>query len=282
MNRLIAIVLCALLSAPAAAQLVSKRAFTQQFAQALRAQAPGIAVTITADMELEVKRPSGIEATVHLDNAYAQYSADPKARSEVIQRYVRSLLEHKSEDAPLDRARIVPVVKDRAWLAEVRQSLKARGAKQPLDNVFESLNDDLVVVYAEDSPLNIRYLVTDNLAELGLRKDQLRSLAVGNLRSLLPPIEVNNGPLVSMITAGGDYEASLLLFEDLWSSGRLKVDGDTVVAIPSRDVLLYTGSRNRAGVAKLRKLASELSQKASYSLTDRLFVYRKGKFERFD
>lgn len=283
MKRFAAVLLCALLAAPAAAQVISKRAFTREFAEVLRAEAPGMAVTIKQEMELAVKDPSGKELTAYLDNAYAQYTADPKARKEVIRRYVRSLLESaKGESAPVDRARIVPVVKDRSWLAEIHEAAKARSGKVPAENVFEDLNEDLVIVYAEDTPHNIRYLITDNLAELGLRKSELRALAVRNLRTLLPDVELRRGPLVSMITAGGDYEASLLLFEELWSGGKLGVDGEVVVAIPSRDLLLFTGSRNRAGIAKLREFASTAAKEASYSLTDRLFVYRDGKFKRFD
>ena len=281
MKRLAALVLCLLLAAPAAAQLLlSKEAFTQQFAKALRAE--GMSVKVKGELELEVKDAAGKEMTAYLDNAYALYASDPKARKAVIQRYVRSLLDSaKDQDAPLDRSRIVPVVKDRGWLAEIRKVAQERGGK-PMDNIFEDLNEDLVIVYAQDSPRNIRYLIGDNLAELGLKKNELRALAVDNLRNLLPDVELRRGPLFSMITAGGDYEASLLLFDDLWAGGKLEVDGDVVVAVPSRDLLLFTGSRNRPGLARLREVASKAAREASYSLTDRLFVYRNGKFERFE
>jgi uncharacterized protein YtpQ (UPF0354 family) len=55
-----------------------------------------------------------------------------------------------------------------------------------------------------------------------------------------------------MITAGGDYEASLLLFDDIWSGGQIKVEGDIVVAVPAKNVLLITGSQNRKGLAAAR------------------------------
>jgi uncharacterized protein YtpQ (UPF0354 family) len=87
-----------------------------------------------------------------------------------------------------------------------------------------------------------------------------------------------------MITADGSYESSLLLLDDLWSKGDVpaKVDGDVVVAIPARDLLFFTGSRNPAGVARLHELAAKYVKQASYRLTDTLFVYRDGRFTRFD
>jgi len=70
------------------------------------------------------------------------------------------------------------------------------------------------------------------------------------------------------------------LFDELWSGGQIKVDGDDVVAVPSRDVLLVTGSRNLAGIAKLRELAAQIVRQSPYRLTDELFVYREGSFQR--
>ena len=86
---------------------------------------------------------------------------------------------------------------------------------------------------------------------------------------------------VLLIEAGGSYEASLLLADGIWSSGQITVDGDIVVAVPSRDALLVTGSRNRRGIARLRAMAAELAA-GTYALTPTLFVYRDGKFVRFE
>jgi len=97
-------------------------------------------------------------------------------------------------------------------------------------------------------------------------------------------MELRSGPLMSMIVAGGSYEASLLLLDDVWSKGPVpaKVDGDVVVAIPARDLLMVTGSRNRAGVDRLRELATKFASTTPYRLTPVLFVYRNGRFARFD
>jgi uncharacterized protein YtpQ (UPF0354 family) len=89
------------------------------------------------------------------------------------------------------------------------------------------------------------------------------------------------GDHVFLVAAGGDYEASLLLLDDVWSGGQIKVNGDIVVAIPARDVLLVTGSRDRTGVRKVRELATKLVAEGPYGLTDALFVYRNGRFTKF-
>lgn len=84
-----------------------------------------------------------------------------------------------------------------------------------------------------------------------------------------------------LIDAGGTYEASLLLADELWSGDQFKVDGDIVVAVPARDVLVVTGSHNRTAIARLRTLAAELAT-GPYALTAVLYAWRGGKFVKFD
>ena len=79
--------------------------------------------------------------------------------------------------------------------------------------------------------------------------------------------------------SGGTYEASLLLFDSIWTDGQVKVNGDIVVAVPTRDVLLVTGSKNRKGLAALRKIATKFAAEGSDPISDKLFVYRDGRFE---
>jgi uncharacterized protein YtpQ (UPF0354 family) len=84
-----------------------------------------------------------------------------------------------------------------------------------------------------------------------------------------------------MITAGGDYEASLLVLDSIWSGGQMDVSGEAVVAVPTRDLLLVTGSQNPQGIEKVRQMVKEASDGGSYRLTQKLFVYRNGRFTEF-
>lgn len=260
---------------------LSATQFTQAFSKALKSADPELIIQVKGDLSLIIKDAHGKESTAFLDNAYTQYLRDPKDVKEVLKVYVRSFLETKKQPDAIDRTRIVPIIKDRAWLREIRESVKHRNGETLPENVYEDYNQHLIIVYAEDTPNNINYFSSAEFAKLGIPRAQLRSLAVENLRRLIPKPQVQLGPLASMITAGGDYEASLLLFHDLWA--RIpKVDGDIVVAIPSRDLLLFTGSQNRQGVAKLREYAAKFARESAYHLTDLLFTYRDGKFVPFD
>jgi uncharacterized protein YtpQ (UPF0354 family) len=120
--------------------------------------------------------------------------------------------------------------------------------------VYEDFNDDLIVLYAEDSPKNIRYFSPDDLAKAQIDRKDLRNLACENLKRLLPKIEQHGASGLYMLGAGGDYEASLLLFDSIWSGLKEAVRGDVVVAIPSRDVLVVTGSEDAEGIQKMKKI----------------------------
>lgn len=282
MKRIFVILLCMLaLSAHAASDALSPERFTEEFKAALSASLPEHFITVVEPLQLKVKDEDGAEATAFLDNAYSEYSLRQTSKADIISRYVASFVESTREAATLNPRQIVPVVKDRAWLKEVRRAMKDRGARSIKEQVIEELNQDLIIVYAEDGPQNIRFISAQTLQEAGLQREQLRELAIANLRRILPPVETANGPLVSMLTAGGDYVPSLLLLDEIWSGDNLRVSGEIVVAVPTRDVLLFTDSHNKDGVKKLRELAKKAAADGPYSLTDRLFVYRGGRFERF-
>ena len=181
----------------------------------------------------------------------------------------------------MDRTRVVPVIKDRPWLEESRQALLSRGAKEVPEHVYEDFSPDLIILYAEDSAKNIRYLAPKDLELAKIERQELRALACENLKRLLPKIERHGTNGLYMLTAGGDYEASLLLLDSIWSGGQMDVNGDVVVAIPSRDLLLVTGSQNPQGIEKVRQMVKEASTGGSYRRTQKLFVYRNGRFDEF-
>ena len=85
-----------------------------------------------------------------------------------------------------------------------------------------------------------------------------------NLNRLLPKIEMRQDGDVVADTAGGDYEASLLLFDSMWRGGKVKVNSEIVVAVPAKDVLLVTGSKSRKGIAAVRELAAKVKAESRY------------------
>ncbi len=255
--------------------------FTEEVARRVRAAAPEADVRIAGELEFGINATADGGNRAFLDNAYQMYlGASERDRDDLIDRFVRSFAE-ATKGLERSRDAIIPIVKDRGWLEEIRESMRRMGNDKVQDNLYEDLNDDLVVVYAIDTPSNIAYLDPDELEGLGVQHDELRALAVRNLRGLLPGIEVHRGELVNMVTADGNYEASLLLFADLWERERDRLRGEPVAAVPARDLLLFVDSANADAIAQLRQLAAKMRAEASYALSDRLFVLREGQWQPF-
>ena len=260
-----------------AEETLTPGAFTERAAAAARAAMPEAKVTIAGELHLETRAADGKETSTDLRNAYEVYRRDPQGLDRIIRNYVGLLVETArsgNTQPPTDRSRIVPVFKSQRWL----DSLRAQAPKAP-ELLTEPFNSELVIVYVEDRPSSMRFLNTrDDVGD----RTQLRHLALSNLHRLLAKIEMRPAADgISAITAGGDYDASLLLADALWSGGQIEVDGDIVVAAPAKSALLVTGSRNQAGVVRLRALAAELAA-GPYGLTPVLFVWRGGKFVVFD
>lgn len=272
---------CAIAWQPASAAKLSAEQFTREYVKAVKAAMPAHKVEIVKPLQVRIRNKDGEEeATAYLDNAYNQALRNPDAKEAIIKLHAASIASQPAADAPIDPANIIPVIKDRGWVAETARSFAERGGQAP-EYVTEDLNSELVIVYAEDSPRSIRYFSAKKLEEIGFKRADLRARATENLKRILPDIEVHKGPLFSMLTAGGDFEASLLLIDDIWTGGAFGFDGEIVVAVPARDVLLITGSNDAAGLAKVEELARATVGESSYALTTTLFVYRAGKFEPF-
>ena len=255
--------------------------FAEVYVARLRSTDTSLSVQRTGELELCVGGDQENGHSVFLYNAYKEYGRAPEELDEVLDRYVKSTLDtvRTPDSDAIDITRIVPVIKDAAYPVEVRESLIEAGYKMDkLDFFYETLNEHLLVFYALDTERNIRYLRHEDIDSLGLEPGELRTRAVKNLSGLLPEIEKHGDAGTFMVTAGGTYEASLILFDSIWSTDNFSVDGEMVVAIPSRDLLLVTGSRDSDGLEQLRKLATQTVQEGSYHLTPELFVRRDGKW----
>lgn len=264
--------------------LLNPAAFTAEFLTTFQKTAPWLKIEIVKDFELKLITTDGRQSTSFLDNAYDIYKQDPGAKNDIVHRFVTAALESMMNTVvteELDRTRIVPVIKDRLWLEETRKAMHGRGVKDLKENVYEDLNSNLVVLYAEDSPKNIRYFSPEDLEKAQIGKHELRALACENLKRLLPKIERHGANGLFMLTAGGDYESSLLLFDFIWDDMQKEVRGDVVVAIPTRELLLVTGSQDTQGIEKMKHIVQKATAEGSYRLTTQLFVFRDGRLEDF-
>ena len=269
-----------------AAEPLSVKDFIKEYVSALKSTAPDISVKVKGGTKLVLKFKNGHETLLDVDNAYRQYRNNLSSKGQIIKHYVAATIEAFNPSSKRNRSRIVPVIKSPEWVAGLRQRM--RGSKVRQEPIVEKLNDDLFIVYAEDTPRSIRYLDHDDLVQLKIKRGELKKLATSNLTRMMPVPPISARKPVGTPSTGigafvvdGVYEASLLAFDDIWSNDKLQIKGEIIVAVPNRGTLLFASSSDPVAVRKLRSIAAKEFRTGSYPISKYLYIYRKGKFVRY-
>jgi len=122
----------------------------------------------------------------------------------------------------------------------------------------------------------------EDINALGVEEGELRNLSMANLMNANESLQIQGDrSTVSMVVADGIYEASFLLYDDLWTKENFPVKGDIVVYVPSRDVLIVTGSEDTESLETVRGIVHNPESQWSHAVTDIGFVREKNKWAEF-
>jgi uncharacterized protein YtpQ (UPF0354 family) len=238
---------------------ITPEQFTFEAVAFLQSLGQNLTAEIVEPLSLKVTRANGESSDLHLTNAYSTYLNNRSQRKSVIAQFVLSIVE-ADVDGLLPK-NVIPTIKDKAYVEEVRAQVAAKGKSPEEFFVTEEYNQELVIVYAVDSPTSIRYLNPSDLPELNLNGESLRSFAVGNLQQIVPSVEVHGNPPFFQLKAGGMFESALLLFDRVWDKKELQIEGDIIVAVPSRETLLVADGSSEKAVVQIQKAASEMHRR---------------------
>lgn len=148
-----------------------------------------------------------------------------------------------SED-PKGAAKILPVIKGQEFLEAARAQALATGGKQAPFPVHQALAEGLHVFYVFDEPKAAAYVMPQDLKRLQLTPAQAHTIAVENLRKFARgKLRHRQQGAMYLLQLDGYYDASALLLDELWRSGKYPVKGELAVFPVARDMLLVTGSQ---------------------------------------
>ncbi len=256
-----------------AAEPLTPKQFTVRYAKAVEAAYEGATAEVVGDLEVQITAADEQTARSFLDNAYTNYQADPEALDDVLQRYVAAVANTLYPPPRNDIGRLFPIIKDNGYVAEVKAALsqsKDYDADDALSLYYEQLNRELVVMYVFDSETGMSFASAEDIEALDVAGPTLRKRAVDNLMNYLPDISREGTNSLFLLVADGNYEASLLLADDIWTRDNFDVAGDIVTFVPARDVLLVTGSEDAEGLALARELIA--NNEWSYFISEHAFV----------
>lgn len=259
---------------------MTERKFTELYISEMSKKYTDVKYKIISDLAVDADY-KGNEFSHYLDNAYKDYKMQPDSLDQVIARYVSSAIELYKGPEPINVDNIVPIIKPTDHLEGLKQLSKEIGKEQEPWIVYEEYNSALIIVYAENTKTSIRYFTKEDFDKLKIPRDSLRALATRNLDRVLPEIQSKGENGTFMITAGGDFEASLVLLTSIWNNENFKVKGDFVIAIPNRDLLMVTGSKDEQGIKTIKDITDESFETGNYQVSPYLFKWDGVKFEKW-
>ncbi len=257
---------------------MTEKEFAKVYLDSLSKKYSDVKFELSPDLTITSKK-GDLDYKHYIDNAYTAYKADPDSIKSIISRYVASTTDLYVDKGKINMANIVPVIKPIEYLDEIN-SLNKDGKAFPM--ITEKYNDQLIIAYAEDSKNSIKYLTEDDFKTLSIPRDSLKAIALRNFDKIIPNIQRQGDNGLYMVTAGGDYEASLILLSSIWTKENFPVDGNFIIAIPNRDLLMVTGSNNKNGIGKIKEIAADSYKTGNYQVSEYLYKWTGKKFERFD
>ena len=256
--------------------LLSELEFTELFASRLKLKVFGLNILKIVGLEIQTEYEGQIGFKHFLDNAYREYTTEPDELEEIITRYLNTSnsLYFKNNGA-INIDDILPVVKDYRFV----QGLKEENPNFENESLYEKYNEELFIFYAEDTETTINYLNKEDFASLNISFSNLKSRAIENLENCIN-IERHGETDYFILTIDGNYESSLILL-DIWSKDNFPVQGNFVIGIPTRDVILITGSEDSDNLIRLYERIEEIFRTGDHLVSDKMFEYKHDKFEIF-
>jgi len=130
----------------------------------------------------------------------------------------------------------------------------------------------LLTTYLIDDGDCFSYVQERELREAGVGEEDLHRLAIANLAALAEgKVTVRQSGAVWALIFDGNFETSLMLLDELWTSRLRGYARDPVVAIPARDVLAFCDAESAAGVSELRAVVKRTWPSGDHLLSESLY-----------
>ncbi len=123
--------------------------------------------------------------------------------------------------------------------------------------IVKPLYEDLILCFAVDEG-NCYKILQKKIFEKNpnLNEDILQEVSVNALIAEIgEEIRVNGDPDdIMMVTAGGNFEAAIILIDNFWEQMHQIIKGNAVIAIPAKDLLFICKEDNQEAIQKLKEI----------------------------
>ena len=261
-------------------KVLTESQYTKKYIKVMEKKYPNVTYEIVKPLVLKATYGENREVTHYLDNSYREYKLESKEINEVIERYTNASGDVYNKSKGININRIVPIIKPSDYFEQLKRLGDSIPDYKVPELIWESYNEDLIIVYAEDREESIHYFNQEEFEKLEISKDTLLEFSVDNLNKVLPKIEKVGEDGNFGLIAGGDYEVSLMLMTDIWTEENFNVNGEIIIAIPNRDLVFITGSNDKEAIEKLKVTVKKSFETGNHSISTNFYKWDGKKFEK--
>lgn len=212
--------------------------------------------------------------TVKLQSIVAKYKEQKEDIVDEIVYYVEEAISQMGGTAleDLDDIKVMPVMRAPSFQKENNEGTPF---------VYEEHTAETLTYYALDLGKSYRLIDEDMLKELQITKQQLKEMALFNVRKLDNPYKTNEvkGNIFYFVNSNDGYDASRILNTRFLNEFEQQCEGEMLVAIPHQDVLIIADIRNKTGYDVMAHLTMEFFTKGLVPITSLSFGYEEGHLE---
>lgn len=212
--------------------------------------------------------------TVKLQSIVAKYKEQKEDIVDEIVYYVEEAISQMGGTAleDLNDIKVMPVMRAPSFQKENNEGTPF---------VYEEHTAETLTYYALDLGKSYRLIDEDMLKELQITKQQLKEMALFNVRKLDNPYKTDEvkGNIFYFVNSNDGYDASRILNTRFLNEFEQQCEGEMLVAIPHQDVLIIADIRNKTGYDVMAHLTMEFFTNGLVPITSLSFGYEEGHLE---
>lgn len=124
----------------------------------------------------------------------------------------------------------------------------------------KNLYEDLLLWFALDMEDRYEVLQNDVLIQFpDWSIDKLQNVSTNNLIAEIgEQISLQgDSEYIMMVTAGGNFEATIILIDNFWKQIHEMIEGNLIIAIPAKDLLFFCKSENQEAIEQIKTIIQE-------------------------
>jgi hypothetical protein len=217
----------------------------------------------------------GLSGRTYIGNFYNDYLQAKGPHRDLVFSNFLAILNRKTDPVSLEEAKskVVAAVRERALFSLTSLHWEIEGGRNEPIVAFEPVSDWFARCMVLDFPGYVA-LVMEN----DLKRWELFEIGLARLHQCtVPKFQQENGFFRG--TWGDDYDSSRLLLPGVF--GDLPLDGDPVVCIPNRNLLLVTGSNDHQSISAMLQAAEEIIRTKSRPMNPGPLILKDGSIHDF-